>query len=302
MKAYWRFLVVSVLLVSCAPIDLRPSVADPAWLLILNPTFGGKPGAPEYIWVEEDKIPTTFRTVLFGKKSIIAPPEVVGRYGCPPWKGRLSRLQGVVDDPPCKPLPRPHVAFRLVGTAPPTTVTPDQLIVIDRAMESDRFSVSISQFSGRGLITVAYHELQFGFSVTPLGLRSAEHSRSSPLAWTLLVKNLSSTALQIDWNGATLVVEGRAYPVIHRGVKLSERSALLAPSTVPPAATLEEFVYPREAIAYVREWQGMNFFESMKPGERFTLYLPIKRRDDIGEYQFTFEVFLPEPLTPTPQR
>ena len=69
--------------------------AEPRYLLVKNPRFGDVPSEPEYIWVEEDKVPTTLRTVVLGKRSIVAPPEVVARYGPPPGGGRISPKQGV---------------------------------------------------------------------------------------------------------------------------------------------------------------------------------------------------------------
>jgi hypothetical protein len=88
------------------PAESTPTVtqkrAAQNWVLIKNPRYGDLPSEPEYIWVEEEKIPTTFRTLLFGKKSIIAPPEVVAKYGSPPGGGRISSLQGApytVPDP-----------------------------------------------------------------------------------------------------------------------------------------------------------------------------------------------------------
>lgn len=69
--------------------------AESRWLLVKNPRFGSVPSEPEYIWVEENKVPTTMRTLLLGKKSIIAPPEVVARYGPPPGGGRISPRQRV---------------------------------------------------------------------------------------------------------------------------------------------------------------------------------------------------------------
>ena len=80
------------------PAESTPTVtqkrAAQNWVLIKNPRYGDLPSEPEYIWVEEEKIPTTFRTLLFGKKSIVAPPEVVAKYGSPPGGGRISPLQG----------------------------------------------------------------------------------------------------------------------------------------------------------------------------------------------------------------
>lgn len=89
---------VSVRELAGFPAESTPSVQRRAaqnWVLIKNPRFGDLPSEPEYIWVEEDKLPTTFRTLLLGKKSIIALPEVVAKYGSPPGGGRISPLQGV---------------------------------------------------------------------------------------------------------------------------------------------------------------------------------------------------------------
>jgi hypothetical protein len=80
------------------PAQNDPSVAirptETKWLLIKNPRFGDVPSEPEYIWVEEDKIPFTMKGLVFGKRSIIATPEVVAKYGSPPGGGRISARQG----------------------------------------------------------------------------------------------------------------------------------------------------------------------------------------------------------------
>src|SRR2546426_12500650 len=74
-----------------------PSVAiksaETRWLLIKNPRFGDVPSEPEYVWVEEDKTPVTVSTLVFGKSSIIAPPEIVAKYGSPPGGGGDSPRQ-----------------------------------------------------------------------------------------------------------------------------------------------------------------------------------------------------------------
>src|SRR5262249_61882995 len=74
-----------------------PSVAiksaETRWLLVKNPRFGDVPSEPEYIWVEEDKIPTTFTTLVRGKGAIIASPEVVTKYGMPRGGGKISPRQ-----------------------------------------------------------------------------------------------------------------------------------------------------------------------------------------------------------------
>jgi hypothetical protein len=69
--------------------------AETRWLLVKNPRFGDVASEPEYIWVEEDKVPTTITTLIRGEKAIIAPPEVVARYGPPPGSSRISPRQGI---------------------------------------------------------------------------------------------------------------------------------------------------------------------------------------------------------------
>ena len=73
-------------------VNLRP--AEPKWLLIKNPRCCDIASEPEYIWVEEDKVPTTVKSFIFGQSTLIAPPEVVAKYGAPPGGGRISTRQG----------------------------------------------------------------------------------------------------------------------------------------------------------------------------------------------------------------
>jgi hypothetical protein len=74
-------------------VALKP--AETRWLLVKNPRFGDVASEPEYIWVEEDKVPTTITTLIRGEKAIIAAPEIVARYGPPPGSGRISPRQGI---------------------------------------------------------------------------------------------------------------------------------------------------------------------------------------------------------------
>jgi len=73
-------------------VAIRP--AETRWVLIKNPRFGDVPSEPEYVWVEEDKIPFTLRGV-FNKNAILAQPEIVAKYGAPPGGGKISPRQGV---------------------------------------------------------------------------------------------------------------------------------------------------------------------------------------------------------------
>jgi flagellar assembly FlgT-like protein len=78
----------------------EPSVviksAETRWLLIKNPRFGDVASEPEYVWVEEDKVPTTITTLLRGQSAIIAQPEIVAKYGTPPGGGKISPRQGTM--------------------------------------------------------------------------------------------------------------------------------------------------------------------------------------------------------------
>jgi hypothetical protein len=97
--------------------------AEPKWLLIKNPRFGDVPSEPEYVWVEEDKMPTTLKSLVFGKSTLLAPPEVVAKYGQPPGGGRISPKQKV---PYQTAAPSPAPAGKASGptaAVPPVTQT-----------------------------------------------------------------------------------------------------------------------------------------------------------------------------------
>jgi hypothetical protein len=131
--------VVSLLMNACGGVSLRelaglpraddPSVeikaAEPKWLLIKNPRFPDVASEPEYVWVEEDKIPTTMGTLVFGKSSLIAPPEIVAKYGAPPGGGRISPRQKVaVATEPTGPPAKAAASAAKGGTPPPAAPLP----------------------------------------------------------------------------------------------------------------------------------------------------------------------------------
>jgi hypothetical protein len=103
--------------------------AETKWLLIRNPRFGDVPSEPEYVWVEEDKTPITFGTMMFGKGSIIAPPEIVARYGSPPGGGKISPRQGMPTQTPVTasaPTPAPAAAPKGAGAPATAAASPAQ--------------------------------------------------------------------------------------------------------------------------------------------------------------------------------
>jgi hypothetical protein len=103
-------------------IALKP--AETRWLLVKNPRFGDVASEPEYIWVEEDKVPTTITTLIRGEKAIIAAPEIVAKYGQPPGGGKISPRQGMAL-PTETPAPTPSAsAVTATSTAPRGTPAP----------------------------------------------------------------------------------------------------------------------------------------------------------------------------------
>jgi hypothetical protein len=90
--------------------------AETRWLLIQNPRYGDVASEPEYIWVEEDKVPTSLKTLIRGTSSILAPPEIVAKYGPPPGGGKISPRQGVPYQPAAAS-PRPSGAPPAPGPA-----------------------------------------------------------------------------------------------------------------------------------------------------------------------------------------
>ncbi|HXG02205.1 MAG TPA: hypothetical protein VNO23_02155, partial [Candidatus Binatia bacterium] len=119
--------------------------AEARWLLIKNPRYGSVPSEPEYVWVEEDKVPTTLTTLIRGKSAIIAPPEIVAKYGPPPGGGKISPRQGVPyqvaaesnSSPgrsvpartPVAPAPAPTVAAARAPAQPPAPEPPRGYVV-----------------------------------------------------------------------------------------------------------------------------------------------------------------------------
>lgn len=103
-------------------IDLKS--AEARWLLIKNPRYGDVPSEPEYIWVEEDKVPTTLTTLIRGKSAIIAPPEIVARYGTPPGGGKISPRQGVPYQASAEPPRQSRGPAVSTGNARPPAAAP----------------------------------------------------------------------------------------------------------------------------------------------------------------------------------
>lgn len=110
------------------PLQGDPSVtlksAETRWLLIQNPRYGDIASEPQYVWVEEDKVPTTLKTLVRGKGSIIAPPEIVAKYGAPPGGGKISPRQSMPTQANADASPRTSRAAATGAPARPGGATP----------------------------------------------------------------------------------------------------------------------------------------------------------------------------------
>src|SRR5262245_11465387 len=144
--------VCAIALISSGCVSLRelaglapqndPSVAirssEPKWLLIKNPRFGDVASEPEYIWVEEDKVPTTVKSFIFGKSSMIASPDIVAKYGSPPGGGRISPRQGG--------------PYKLENTTPPPSRSSGPVAAASTATRTDAPPVAPPPAPTRGFV------------------------------------------------------------------------------------------------------------------------------------------------------
>ena len=94
---------VSVRELAGFPAQSDPSVTlratEPKWLLIKNPRFGDVASEPEYVWVEEDKVPSTLKTLVFGKSSEVMVKRIGSRVFVSPGPlGLAGGGLGVLDD------------------------------------------------------------------------------------------------------------------------------------------------------------------------------------------------------------
>jgi hypothetical protein len=137
--------------------------AEARWLLIQNPRYGDVPSEPEYIWVEEDKVPTSLKTLIRGTSSILAPAEVVAKYGPPPGGGKISPRQGVPYHPAASPRPAPGTpaasqatpaatpARAAVGTATPAPLPAVEIPKRGYVVHVDTTRVAIDLTAADGL-------------------------------------------------------------------------------------------------------------------------------------------------------
>ncbi len=94
MKPVMRWWPIGLVIVVVTGAGCSKATSTMRSLAGLDPKDDPSVTLKRYIWVEEDKVPLTVKTLVFGKGSIIAPPEIVAKYSSPPGGGKISPRQG----------------------------------------------------------------------------------------------------------------------------------------------------------------------------------------------------------------
>jgi hypothetical protein len=204
--------------------------------------------------------------------------------------------------------------LRLVEASPNLSIISGPPIKIERIVTakstfigSSWYAFRTSRFFANGKIGASGRDIDLNVGVTEMDIKSVDQAEgrttSSPLGLSIKIANRGKASIQIDWNKVAIVDgAGNAHPVIHSGIKLTERAVMAAPGVIAPGAALDDFVYPSDFIGLQAKskfgsqtWLGNNFIEAMRSGERFRLHLPLGDEAGVIEYQFVFEVGKPRP-------
>jgi len=111
------------------------------------------------------------------------------------------------------------------------------------------------------------------------------------------LENKSSQPIQIDWNQVSYVdPDGSSNKVMHKGVKYANKDESLAPTTVPPNASIEDFILPTDLLVRTSDgWTEGSLFpdgseSEAYDGQTFSLFMPLEIGEETQNYNFTFEV------------
>ena len=121
------------------------------------------------------------------------------------------------------------------------------------------------------------------------------------------LKNISNEPIKIIWDEATIVQFGEAKKVMHSGIKYIDKNNPQTATVVPSGATITDLVIPTENIYYLSGqyggWEERDLFPTTDLGkeqfrtmifnckdQKFTLHLPIVRKDTQLTYSFEFVI------------
>jgi hypothetical protein len=163
-------------------------------------------------------------------------------------------------------------------------------------------------YTARGAIVVTDDVGQWRFAYTKTSL---EGSAAAPAEWivglhavSVIVTNTSPGPVEVDWEHSAFVdPTGRPQRVVHRGVQLNQKSAVMEPSVIAPGATLREFVFPGDRIVFSSPgraslWNSPAVLERLAPGLGFSIVLNVKKGETTAPRTFKFSTVSPGTVPP----
>jgi hypothetical protein len=115
------------------------------------------------------------------------------------------------------------------------------------------------------------------------------------VAFTL--KNKTDNPIKVDWDQVSYVdPEGKSHKAMHQGIRFIERDRSQSPTTIPPGATLEDFVYPSDAVTMIgNEWSTPMLFPAAPKaaafkGKSFSVFMPLEVNGATKNYNFVFAI------------
>lgn len=163
-------------------------------------------------------------------------------------------------------------------------------------------------YTARGAIVVTDDVGQWRFAYTKTSLEGAA---AAPAEWivglhavSVVVTNTSPGPVEVDWEHSAFVdPTGRRQRVVHRGVQLNQKSAVMESSLIAPGATLRDFVFPSDRITYSAPgraslWNVPAVLERLAPGLGFSIVLNLKKGDTTAPRTFKFTVVPPSGAPP----
>jgi hypothetical protein len=145
------------------------------------------------------------------------------------------------------------------------------LQVADTSTTKPRFTLRIVKPQSRPDLTMEDERVELRLVVVEQGLQ-------------IVLRNKGNVPILLDWNSASFVdFEGKAFRVIHSGVKLVDRDSPQVPSVIPPGASIEDMVVSFDRIRndppvglHVRPFLGYGDAAAMAlKGRTFGLLLPL---------------------------
>ena len=125
--------------------------------------------------------------------------------------------------------------------------------------------------------------------------------------------------MRINWDEASLIIDGKSRRVMHKGVKFNDRNSPQAPTVIPSNSQIDDLVLPTDNVSY-REgtysqnssspasWEQRDLFITRafneedkrkimdNKGKIFKFFLPIEQNGQKLNYTFEFEILDISPL------